>query len=142
MLTSSSFFESCSIVWRRKLLRNELLLTAFSCVSLGHLQRQALSHACLSMPVILLRLFLNRRHLLNTGGSKAGKMFAVPTMRFEVLEYARYNRTTRCIYITLSSEDGIGSLCWAARGFERVAMSFESRCRAFMSCRRVLCGVI
>jgi len=63
---------------------------------------------------------------------------AVPRLRFEVLELARYNRTTRCIYIPLSSEDGISSPCWAARGFEGVAISFESRYRALMSCRWVL----
>jgi hypothetical protein len=40
------------------------------------------------------------------------------------------------MYIPLSSKDGIGSRCSAVRASERVAMSFESRYRVLMSCRR------
>lgn len=55
-------------------------------------------------------------------------MYAIRRMRFEMLEHAQ--RTSNDTYaITLSSEDGIDSPCWAARGFERVAMSFKSRYR-------------
>jgi len=45
--------------------------------------------------------------------------FAVSRVRFKVLEHARYNRTTTCIYIPSSSEDGISSLCWAVRRLQK-----------------------
>jgi hypothetical protein len=74
------------------------------------------------------------------GGSEAGRTFAVPRMRFVVLERACY-RTPRCIDIPLSSEDGIGGLCWAARGFERAAMLSRDvgcLCLAAGFCRGVI----
>jgi hypothetical protein len=126
----------------RKVLRDaELPSTACSCVSLDYLLPQMWSHTYLLPLVIRLRcwFFLNHRGLFSTGGLDAGRTFAVPTMRFELSAHAPHQQTTaRCIHIPLFSENGIGSLCWAAGGFERAVMSFELRYRALMSCRQLL----